>query len=90
MNKLLLVAAIIIMLGQAATARSVPALRIVESPRDTVTRATAEIVGVTDPGASVTVNGIAVKVYKTGTFATTVDLSLGANDICLASPGGDT
>ena len=89
MNKLLLVAAIIIMLGQAATARSVPALRIVESPRDTVTRATAEIVGVTDPGASVTVNGIAVKVYKTGTFATTVDLSLGANDICVEAVTSD-
>ena len=40
-------------------------------------------------GPSVTVNGIAVKVYKTGTFATTVDLSLGANDICVEAVTSD-
>lgn len=81
MKKLLLVAATAVMAGQAAMAQDVPTLRLVESPRDTVTRATAEIVGATEPGTAVAVNGIAVKVYKTGTFATTVDLTPGANDI---------
>ena len=81
MNKFLLIAATAIMAGQVAMAQDVPMLRIVESPRDTVTRATAEIVGATEPGTAVTVNGLAVKVYKTGTFATTVDLASGANDI---------
>lgn len=81
MNKFLLIAATAIMAGQVAMAQDVPMLRIVESPRDTVTRATVEIVGATEPETAVTVNGLAVKVYKTGTFATTVDLAPGANDI---------
>lgn len=81
MNKLLLFAATAIMAGQVAVAQDVPTLRIVVSPRDTVTRATAEIVGATEPGTAVTVNGLVVKVYKTGTFATTVDLAPGTNDI---------
>ena len=49
MKKLLLVAATAVMAGQAAMAQDVPTLRLVESPRDTVTRATAEIVGATEP-----------------------------------------
>ncbi len=81
MNRILYVAAAAVLTLQAATAQDVSMLRIVEAPRDTVTRATAEIVGTTEPGTTINVNGVDTKVYKTGTFASTVDLVPGANDI---------
>lgn len=89
MKRFLLAIVAVVMAGQIAMAHNVPMLRIVESPRDTVSRATAEIVGVTDPGSAVTVNGLALKVYKTGTFATTVDLAPGANEISVKAVSSD-
>lgn len=89
MKKSIWTIALTIVAGQVTLAQNAPALRIVESPRDTVFSATAEIVGATDPGTAVTVNGLATKVYKTGTFATTVDLALGANEISVEAVGSD-
>ena len=72
-----------------AVGQDAPRLRVVESPRDTVFRATAEIVGATEPGSAVTVNGTPAKVYKTGTFAATIDLVQGDNAIKIVSASAD-
>lgn len=65
-----------------------PALRIYSAP-DTVYSPEATIVAVTDPGASLSVQGADVKVFKTGSAAAKVELAPGANDIkVMASAAG--
>lgn len=71
--------------GAAAQTADGPSLRIYSGVRDTLTTAKTTVVGVTVPGAQVTVNGVAVKVYKTGSFGTTVDLKPGDNALNITS-----
>lgn len=53
--------------------------------RDTVYTKIQHVVGFTTPGSTVTFNGEAVKVYKTGSFGKKVELHEGANAIVVTS-----
>lgn len=76
-------------IGVASLYADAPQLRF-ESPRkDTVTTTSVEVVGVTSPGSEVSVAGNKVHVYKTGTFAATVDLQSGDNAIKVEATGAD-
>ena len=56
--------------------------------RDTVYTKVQHVVGFTTPGSTVTFNGEAVKVYKTGSFGKKVELSEGPNSIVVTSVYG--
>lgn len=66
-------------------------LKIYSGRRDTVTVEKQTIVGVTEGGATATINGQAVKVYPTGSFGSEVALALGDNKIDVqVSKNGET
>lgn len=65
-----------------AGAQSLP-LNFYGTPRDTVTADHITIVAATAPGATATVNGKDVHVYRTGSFGTEVVLAPGANHIAV-------
>lgn len=59
-----------------------------ESRLDTVYRSTLYVIGVTEPGASATINGDTAHVYRTGSFGAELTLRPGANKITLAARKG--
>ncbi|MCH5221318.1 MAG: N-acetylmuramoyl-L-alanine amidase [Muribaculaceae bacterium] len=66
-------------------------LKIYSGRRDTVTVEKQTIVGVTEGGATATINGQAVKVYPTGSFGSEVALAIGDNKIDVqVSKNGET
>lgn len=82
-----------ICVGILATAISAQALEIkmYSGTADTVRQATQIIVGATDPGASVTVNGEQVAVRRTGSFGYKINLKPGANAVDIkATLGSET
>lgn len=74
-----------------AQAPSLKIYRDDENSVDTVYRATQYVIGVTDPGATATINGKSAHVYRTGSFGAEVTLMPGEN-ICklTASKDGET
>lgn len=78
MRKLILATLCLTGIGAAAQA---PALSIYSGAPDTIYTETTTLVAVTDPGASASVNGTDVHVYKTGSFGTRVALQPGANSV---------
>lgn len=69
-------------LGLAATAfAQAPELRLYDGAPDTTYAESTNLVLITTPGASATINGQDVKVYKTGSFGKKIDLNPGANSI---------
>ncbi|MGN0220291.1 MAG: N-acetylmuramoyl-L-alanine amidase [Muribaculaceae bacterium] len=75
----------------AATASAALPLKIYSGQTDTVTTPKHIIVAVTEPGATATINGNAVKVYKTGSFGGEIALQPGANTVTVtASKDGKT
>ena len=69
----------------AATASAALPLKIYSGQADTVTTATQTIIAVTESGATATINGNAVKVYKTGSFGAEVSLAPGNNTITVTA-----
>lgn len=69
----------------AATASAALPLRIYSGQADTVTTATQTIIAVTEPGATATINGKAVKVYKTGSFGDEISLVPGENTVTVTA-----
>lgn len=69
-----------------------PDVKIYSGLRDTLTTPTTVLVAVTEPGATVNVNGQSVHVYNTGSFGTEITLTPGNNDIEIqaTSPKGTT
>ena len=68
-----------------------PSLKIYSGLRDTVTTSETTLVAVTQPGATATVNGNPVHVYKTGSFGTKIQLVPGDNEVVVeASIDGHT
>ncbi|MDE6395953.1 MAG: hypothetical protein K2K84_01620, partial [Muribaculaceae bacterium] len=68
---------------------SEPSLKIYSGLPDTIKSAPTTVVAVTEPGASATVNGQTVHVYKTGSFGTKLELTPGQNTVeVTASLGG--
>lgn len=59
-----------------------------ESRLDTVYRSTLYVIGVTEPGATATINGDTAHVYRTGSFGAELTLRPGANKITLAARKG--
>lgn len=59
-----------------------------ESRLDTVYRSTLYVIGVTEHGATATVNGDTAHVYRTGSFGAELTLRPGANKITLAARKG--
>lgn len=68
-----------------AYAQQAPEIKIYSGVRDTLTTAKTTVVGVTDPNATVTVNGDAVHVYRTGSFGTEISLQPGDNAVDIAA-----
>lgn len=58
-------------------------LKIVRGGQDTVFSSKHNIIGNVDPRSEVTINGNSVKVYKTGSFGTSVQLNRGNNKIVI-------
>ncbi|MCH5248015.1 MAG: N-acetylmuramoyl-L-alanine amidase [Muribaculaceae bacterium] len=81
--------AAVLLATQTAFSSDELSLRIYSGKRDTVTVEKQTIVGVTDPGASATINGTNVKVYKTGSFGGEVSLQPGENDITVTVKKGN-
>ena len=70
-----------IALAMCGSAQARVDLKIVRGDRDTVYSKNHYVVGVTNPGNRAFVNGNKVKVYKTGSFGTAVELKEGDNEI---------
>lgn len=83
MKKLLICA--IALIPALAFGQSKHTLNVDRWGRDTVYTKIQHLVGCTTPGSSVTINGEAVKVYKTGSFGKKVELAEGANAIIVTS-----
>lgn len=83
MKKLLICA--IALIPALALGQSKHTLNLDRWGRDTVYTKIQHLVGCTTPGSSVTINGEAVKVYKTGSFGKKVELAEGANAIIVTS-----
>lgn len=76
---------------QVANAGNVPELKIYSGVKDTLYTAKTTVVAVTTPGATATVNGEPVHVYKTGSFGKEVTLTPGDNTLDIAvTLGGET
>lgn len=89
MNKLLLLAGALC-ISMPAVARKAP-IHIVSGAEPQTTAAAHTVVGITTPGATVTVNGEDVRVYpNTGCFGTKLTLKPGANKIRVAVRDGKT
>lgn len=75
-----------------AVAAQGPELRLYSGAPDTVHSESTNLVLITTPGASATVNGQPVKVYRTGSFGTKVELAPGANaiEVTVKNDGGTT
>lgn len=69
----------------AVMAQDAPALKIYSGVRDTLATATTTLVAVTTPGATATVNGTPVHVYKTGSFGTELTLKPGNNPVSIVT-----
>lgn len=76
--------------SSAANAASPLPLKIYSGAPDTIRSASTTIVAVTSPGATATIDGDAVHVYKTGSFGAKVNLTPGVNaiEVC-ATRGAD-
>ncbi|MDE6206575.1 MAG: N-acetylmuramoyl-L-alanine amidase [Muribaculaceae bacterium] len=68
-----------------AAAPSLKVYRDDESTADTVYTAKQYVIGVTEPGATATIAGQPVHVYRTGSFGAEVNLKPGANTIALTA-----
>lgn len=79
MKKLIILATALTVAGVASAAS--PSLRIYSGIRDTLRTESTILVAVTDPGATASVNGNPVHVYKTGSFGTEIALQPGINNI---------
>ncbi len=66
-----------------------PSLKIYSGLPDTIKSATTTVVAVTEPGATATVNGQTVHVYKTGSFGTKLELTPGQNTVEITATRGD-
>lgn len=64
-------------------AQNQPEIKIYSGLRDTIHTAETTVVAVTEPGATATVNGTPVHVYKTGSFGTKVALQPGDNTVVI-------
>lgn len=73
------------MLSAQAAAPSLKVYRDDESTADTVYTAKQYVIGVTEPGATATIDGKAVHVYRTGSFGAEVELKPGVNTITLTA-----
>lgn len=84
-KKLINVFCVMVAFASTAMAQNSPSLKIYSGVRDTVFTENITLVAVTDPGASVTVNGKPVHVYNTGSFGTELTLTPGNNDVRIVS-----
>ncbi len=64
-------------------AQNVNIIKVVKGKADTVTNASHVIVGVTNPGSEVYINGNKVKQYKTGSFGGEISLKEGVNPVVI-------
>ena len=64
-----------------AYAQNANIIKVVRGKADTVTNASHVIVGVTNPGSEVYINGYKVKHYKTGSFGGEISLKEGLNPV---------
>ncbi len=73
-------------------AAQAPELRLYSGAPDTINAESTNLVLITTPGATATINGQAVKVYRTGSFGTKVNLAPGANtiDVAVSNAAGTT
>ena len=67
------------------SAQTGPELKIYSGIKDTLTTPKTTVVAVTNPGATATINGNAVHVYKTGSFGMEVTLNPGKNNISVTA-----
>ena len=67
--------------GLSAQYKPIDSLRITRGKADTVAMGVYTVVGLAPQDSRVTVNGKQVTVYKTGSFGTMVDLTIGTNPI---------
>lgn len=72
-------------LGVIPASASVPSLRMYSGVRDTLNTAKTTVVCVTEPGATATINGNPVHVYKTGSFGAEIELKTGDNTVSVTS-----
>ena len=63
-------------------------LKVVRGGQDTVRTSSINIIGVTEPGAEVTINNEPVKVYKTGSFGIQLKLTEGDNPVSISAVKG--
>lgn len=86
MKKIAFVGALLVLMSTSLLAQ--PSITIVAGKKDTVYNARHFFRGLTDPEATVSVNGKSFPVYHTGAFAAEVTLNVGYNDVVLSSRKG--